>query len=178
MSCSLFGLGAVKLRPMLTWQQPLRAEANMRSIYAAAGGRQNLFHLSHGQLEVSCFKQCRALDFLMSSNNCLWSWGHQCCLAPAPGAQVGQEVDQHYYEVWTIRVLAVGPTTPFLGALHLRAHNQAPRVAPPVGRRPRNCAHTSWRVSSTVLFKVVICDEDSCAGRPLRLCGSRGEGGW
>ena len=23
----------------------------------------------------------------------------------------------HYYEVWTIRVLAVGPTTPFLGAL-------------------------------------------------------------
>ena len=85
----------------------------------------------------------------------------------------------HYYEVGTIRVLAVGPTTPFLGALlALRAHNGAPRVAPPVGRRPRNCAHTSWRVSSTVLFKVVICDEDSCAGRPLRLCGSRGQGGW
>ena len=85
----------------------------------------------------------------------------------------------HYYEVWTIRVLAVGPTTPFLGALlALRAHNQAPRVAPPVGRRPRNCAHTSWRVSSTVLFKVVICDEDSRGGRPLRLCGSRGQGGW
>ena len=84
----------------------------------------------------------------------------------------------HYYEVWTIRVLAVGPTTPFLGALHLRAHNRAPRVAPPVGRRPRNCAHTSWRVSSTVLFKVVICDEDSRGGRPLRLCGSRGQGGW
>ena len=85
----------------------------------------------------------------------------------------------HYYEVGTIRVLAVGPTTPFLGALlALRAHNGAPRVAPPVGRRPRNCAHTSWRVSSTVLFKVVICDEDSLGGRPLRLCGSRGQGGW
>ena len=162
---------------MLTWQQPLRAEANMRSIYAA--GKTEFFHLSHGQLEVSCFKQCRALDFSISSNNCLWSWGHQCCLAPAPGAQVGQEVDQHYYEVGTIRVLAVGPTTPFLGALPGPPRAQpAPRVAPPVGRRPRNCAHTSWRVSSTVLFRVVICDEDSRGGRPLRLRGSRGQGGW
>ena len=62
--------------------------------------------------------------------------------------------------------------------LALCAHNQAPRVAPPVGRRPRNCAHTSWRVSSTVLFKVVNCDEDSRGGCPLRLCGSRGQGGW
>ena len=62
-----------------------------------------------------------------------------------------------------------------------RAHNAPPAA---VDHRPRNCAHTHWRIQSylfTLLHGgdcLVTCDEDFRGGSRVLLCGGQSQGSW